>query len=635
MRILTLFLFLFFSFSSFSQELDLSTEAIPEDMVSNANAVVREHQMNVKLPSKRKMEVRYKRVVTILNEKGNEHINTFIGYNKSINVKNAYAEVYDKTGNLIKKIRKKDFLDVSAVDGGTLYSDSRVLFMNYLPISYPYTVIFTYELETENTGNLPSWRFVEDFMVSTMQTKYSIDFATPELKPSILEKNFGTYPIVSKTEGNVISYEANNIGAIKDENLRPSLEKILPRLMVSPINFYYEGYQGNINNWKDAGLWMNKNLLKDQDKLEPATIALAKDLVSGIDDALEKAKKIYQYVQENTRYISVQVGIGGLKPISAIEVDRLKYGDCKGLANYTKALLKAVDVDAYYVHVEAGQNKVDFEDDMASFEQGNHVILAIPYNEKYYWIDCTSQIHPFGFLGDFTDDRKVLIMKPDGGEIATTDAYLNEKNHQITQASYALNEEGDLSGNINIKTYGIQYDSHFYLEEQPKEDVEDYYKNYWSNINNLTVERYGFKNDKDSVAFEENVDISASRYSVVSDDRLIFVANTFNNSQYVPRRYRDRKFPLEISRGYLDEDEYTVQLPKGYVVESLPEENHIKTKFGEYAINFEQKDETIIIKRKLFIKAGTYPNSEYGAYRTFRRNIARSDNSKIVLIQKT
>ncbi len=53
-------------------------------------------------------------------------------------------------------------------------------------------------------------------------------------------------------------------------------------------------------------------------------------------------------MQDKTRYISVQIGIGGWKPMLADDVNKLGYGDCKGLTNYTKALLEAVDVPSYY-----------------------------------------------------------------------------------------------------------------------------------------------------------------------------------------------------------------------------------------------------------------------------------------------
>ncbi|MDP4989490.1 MAG: DUF3857 domain-containing protein, partial [Polaribacter sp.] len=108
-------------------------------------------------------------------------------------------------------------------------------------------------------------------------------------------------------------------------------------------------------------------------------------------------------MQQKTRYISVQIGIGGWEPIAANLVDDVGYGDCKGLTNYTKALLDVADVTAYYTVVYA-DDRIDVDKDFSSL-QGNHVILNIPNNGKDVWLECTSQTMPFGFLGDFTDDR--------------------------------------------------------------------------------------------------------------------------------------------------------------------------------------------------------------------------------------
>ncbi|WP_146129867.1 DUF3857 domain-containing protein [Flagellimonas meridianipacifica] len=592
--------------------------------------------MKVALLSKEEMLVHHNRVVTVLNEEGNKHIRAFAGYNNSQTIRSIQAEIFDKDGNSIKRIKKKEFVDVSAVDGGTLYSDSRVLYMSYLPTEYPYTVSFSYEMKTKNTGTLPSWYFIDDFMASTEKCSYEIEYALSALKPNILEKNFEGYAITRKETLNGIQYSVANIPALRDEYLRPSTQNIFPSLVICPVDFYYEGYSGKIYGWKDVGLWMNNNLLRDQDELLPSTKSEINELVKGVEDSLEKARIVYKYVQENTRYISVQVGIGGLKPISAIEVDKVKYGDCKGLSNYTKALLKQVGVESYYVHVEAGKEKIDFEDGVASLAQGNHVILAIPYNDKYYWVDCTSQIHPFGFLGDFTDDRRVLIMKPEGGEITYTDAYLDEENLQTTKGIYSLDEEGDLLGKMEITTKGIQYEEHFGIQNLPDTELVKYYKNYLRKINNLILGKYYLENNQDEVTFKEVIALSASKYASKTDDgKLIFIPNCFNNVQSVPPRYRNRRFPMEIQRGYLDVDEYIISLPKNFDVLSLPKSNSFSEKFGEYSIEFWKEKSQIRVKRRILIKSGTYSKLDYDKYRSFKRKITKLDNSKIILNKKT
>jgi hypothetical protein len=341
-------------------------------------------------------------------------------------------------------------------------------------------------------------------------------------------------------------------------------------------------------------------------------------------------------VQDNTRYISVQVGIGGFKPISAIEVDRLKYGDCKGLSNYTRSLLKAVGITAYYCHVEAGNEKVDFEEDFADLKQGNHAILAIPDEGGYSWIDCTSNTNPFGYLGNFTDDRKVLVVKPEGGEITRTPAYLNDTNRQDTKAACTLNKDGGIAGKVLISTRGIQYAQHFGLDRKSGGDCLTYYKNYWSYINNLTLSSFDFENNKDSVVFREQVQLEAANYSSISGNLMLFAPNAFNRSTYIPDRYSERKLPFKIQRGFLDEDNFEIALPKEYAVEALGEDKSLDTEFGNYRINmvYDEKNHSLHYHRRLFLKEGQYPKEMYEAYRNFRKEVASIDNTQVVLIKR-
>lgn len=601
-------------------------------MTRNADAVIRQDEMVVDLLSQKSMVIKRKKVVTVLNESGDKYAVAFVGYDNGRRVKNIEARVYNAAGDQIERIREKNFKDVSAVDGGTLYSDSRVKYYPYTPINYPYTLEFTYEVSTKNTGELPaSWQFLEDFRVSTENSSIKINFATPDLKPLTKEINLEGVEIFKEENNNSILFQAKNVEAIKEEGMCPSFFKLVPQIRIRPVNFHYEGYDATINDWNDLGVWMSDNLLRGRDELPVATVSKVKKLVDGVEDDLEKAKIIYKYVQENTRYISVQVGIGGMRPISAIDVDRVKYGDCKGLSNYTKALLKAVGVEAYYVHVEAGREQVDFDEEFADLAQGNHVILAIPYKGRYYWIDCTSSVHPFGFVGDFTDNRKAFVIKPDGGEIVSTPAYLDEQNYQLTKASYRLQVDGSIEGDVRIDTYGIQYDDRFTLAERSDDKVKEHYKDYWNYVNNLTIGSYRFENDQDQVHFTEHLSVDAAHYASKSGDRLIFAANAFNKYGFVPVRYRNRRLPFEIQRGFMDEDEITIGIPEGYAIEAMPESISIENKYGRYDLAFELLDGSIRLKRKLLVKSGMYPNTEYDRFRDFLKNVSKYDNAKVVV----
>ena len=628
-------LFLFVGLYFYPQEQpNYNVDNIPEELKKSVNAVVRLDATHIDIVGIDRMHQTVKRVVTVFNKAGDDFVRSSVGYDKERKIKTLEAKVYDASGEELKRIKKKEFKDFAAVDGFSLYVDNRVLSYHHIPVTYPYTFEITYEIETSDTGSLPNWYFLSGYDLSVQESDFLISYASESLKPVIKESNLEGLLVEKEEAQGKIRYRASNIQSMEKEMLSPSFLSLVPRLLVRLPNFTYKGIKGRINDWKDVGDWMN-NLLEGQDKLSEATVQMAKQLVSGIDDDLEKAKIIHKYVQESTRYISVQVGIGGLKPISAIEVDKVKYGDCKGLSNYTMALLKAVGVPSYYVVIEADNRKVDFYEDFADLSQGNHVIITIPYKGQYYWVDCTSQIHPFAFIGDFTDDRKALVIKPENSELVKTTAYLNKDNHQHIQGSYTITTRGDLIGDASIVTQGIQYDQHFYLEDQDDEDIKDYYKAFFDKINNLEVFEYSFENNKDDVTFGETVEMGAAKYATTTEDKIIFVANALNNNQFIPKRYRNRKYPFVIQRGYFDEDECLIKIPETYKVEYVPEAKEFNTEFGDYSIRFETQEDGILLKRSLFIKQGEYPSDQYGQYRTFRRNIAKSDNSKIILTLNT
>jgi len=640
MKFTKLYLTLFLGLISnlvFAQETQLAALLIPQELKEDANAVIRNESKTIKISSVDEMTVRVSRTITILNKIGNSYVGGSVWYNNDTKIKSLYAEIYDAFGTRIKKIKKKDFLDFSAVDGGTLYSDDRVKELQYTPTQYPYTVKLEYEYETSTTSSIPDWSPVYYYYVGVQNSLYTINYPA-DVSISAKEKFFDGFEIDNYSGASLIKYSAKNIKPISYEASGPSLNYVRPKLLVSPNKVNTKGVIGSYKNWKEFGLWMHTKILEGKDQLDESTKSKIKSLVAGIDDPIEKAKIIYEYMQNKTRYISVQVGIGGIQPIAANEVDKVGYGDCKGLTNYTKALLDLVGVPSYYVHVQAGsRDKVSFEKDFASLAQGNHVILNIPNGEEDIWLECTNQTMPFGFLGDFTDDRDVLVITPEGGVIKRTPAYLNETNLQHMKAEIQLDATGNVKGNINIVSKGIQYDNKYYRESFSKKDLEKYYKtNFWDYNNNLAISSIDITNNKDSIVFSEKLTATIQNYASIQQGAYLFRVNVFNKNGYVPKRYRKRIYPLEISRGYKNMDEFTIKLPQGYTLETMPTDILLEKKFGVYKVNFTKVDDsTLIYKRELSIKAGTYPKEDYKPYRSFRKKIAKYDGLRLSLIKKS
>ncbi len=631
-NILSTFFIFFIFFTTYSQNnSDYNFLTIPTDLRENANVVERLDKMTVDIISQQEMIINIDGVFTILNKLADDYADITIYYDKTSRVQKVTATYFDAFGNEIKKIRKKDFKDYSA-SGSDLFSDSRAIHYDYIPTTYPYTVHYQYQYKTSNTAFIPSWIYASSYYKSIEKSIFTINY--PEgfvLRKS--EKNFDGYDIEVVEEKGRLSYITKNIKAMKKELLAPPIFDFLPTVKFGLNKYNLEGVDGVANNWKEFGEWYYRNLIASTLDLPESAKLKIKSLTSITDDPVEKAKIVYEYVQSKVRYISIQVGVGGFKPMQASAVENLSYGDCKALTNYTSALLKEVGIESYHAFLYSGVKR-DVDANVAAPE-GNHMILYLPIEGKDYWLECTSQSSSFGDIGDFTDDRDVVIITPEGGELKHTRVYDEKENMQKIFGSYSLDNDGNMKAQVNVEMKGTQFDNHIHYEQASPKEKEELFKNFWDNINNMNIKSAEIINNKKEGKFEEKVSFSATNYAVKTGERLIFPINAFNVSEKAPKRMRDRKLPVNISFGYYDVDEVVVNLPEQYSIEAISNNVNLETEFGTYKLTIDKVSDTQLkYKREILIKNGQYPKEAYKEYRNFRKKITRADNSKIVLIKK-
>lgn len=637
MRFCVCFFFCFMAYGLLAQKMMYPVLSLDARSVQNANAVIRLDETTIDLSSPKNLRRSHRRIVTVLNRKGYDYLDLQVYYDKKISIKNLGAVVYDAFGKEVKKFKSGDFKDVAAVSSFSLYEDSRVKYLNYTPVQYPYTIEFFYEINTPNTAWIPFWRPMKGYNISTEKSTYDVIYDA-YLGLNKKDKNFSGHNITDRSTSGRLSMMAENLEAIHPEELGPDFAELGPMLMVAPKEFYYEGYTGKADDWEGLGQWMYDNLIVDRTGLSEETKHMVRGLVHGIDDPIEKAKIIYSYVQDHTRYISVQVGIGGIRPISASEVDRVKYGDCKGLTNYTKALLEVVGVTSYYtgVYAQAGRQKGIDRDFPSLFGQINHVILNIPIEDgEPVWLECTDQTLPFGFLGDFTDDREVLSITPEGGRVIRTPKYTVSENSRVTRAVFGVLADRGLVASAEIVSKGLRYDNKFHLEREEKREQDKHYKGQWGHIGNLGIKTITLQNDKENVVFTEQVNFGAADFAEVSGGLLMFSPNVLSRDVTVPNLYRNRKLPLKIEKGFTDEDYFEIDLPEGFEIEFLPGNISIENNFGKYRAEIESISDTRLMYRRTFmVKEGLYAKEAYSAYRDFIKEVSINDQAKIVLAKK-
>jgi len=516
----------------------------------------------------------------------------------------------------------------------SLFEDVRL--KHYLPAitNYPYTIAYEYEERSKQSLDFDKWKPNPYPGVAVEKSSFSFT-CKPDFPIKYKETNVPGKENITNSQGlKTYTWQVNNLKAIKHEPFSPYSENYLTSVQIAPEKFSYYGIKGSFNSWNELGKWEYDKLLADRKELPIETIEHVKEITKDITDPKLKAKKIYEYMQGKTHYISVQVGIGGNQPFLAADVDKQNYGDCKALVNYTQALLNAVNIESYYCVVKSGRDyKVSMLNDFASMEQGDHIILCLPFKNDTTWVECTSQTFPFGYLGSFTDDRTVLACTPEGGKLMHTPKYTAQTNLKSRKANFVINVGGELSGSMATTFKGTYYEYRDELINEPRTEQLKMLQKIYS-INNLDIKNLEIKQDKsfDPVT-TENIILNARDYASLTDGKYYFMLNPVNRIGDPPRQIRNRLNNVYINRGYTDIDEVTYTIPPGYRLEKDPLNMSIARPFAKFTVTMALKGDQLIYRRELQFTDGTYSKDTYQDLVDFYQSVDDADEYTVSLVK--
>jgi len=603
---------------------------LSDEIKQNANVVVRSstEEFIILGPEKATQIVHLE--LSILNSKGKKESSQYVWYDSNKKITNLAATLYDKTGKRVKKYKNSEIEDFSA-SGSNMYSDSRVKVIDFNFPSYPYTIVLDYKIEHSGIMFYPQW--LPQNRNTTAVEKASFKVRVPA-NLGINYYNKMVEPTIEQENADEIyTWKVENLQAFKSEPYSPPLRERVPYVMLTPKQFAMSGYSGSMSSWQSIGEY-DLSLLHNKQNLPDLLKSEVDELIIGKTDKREVAKIIYEYVQNSTRYVSVQLGIGGWEPYDAQYVYENGYGDCKALTNYTMALLRYAGIESIYTSVYAGRGVPDIN---AEFPNAlfNHVILAVPMETDTVWLECTSQTNPFGYLGSFTSDRHVLLSTKEGGKLVKTPRYAEDVSTQIRKIDLSISKEGVAEANVETEYHGLQYENvDHQLRKAPDDQKEWLLKNL--NLTGLKINSLSYQHfPEETPSIKESITLSTSGYASVTGNRIFLNPNLFNQHKYIPKKLEARQFEIVVNSAFTDIDSVLISVPENYHIEHMPEPMILKSQFGEYKADFQKTDDGVLYIRKYTRYKGRYPSSTYDELRSMLKEVARFDRSKLVLAGST
>lgn len=608
-----------------AQITSFDTRMVPDTVKKDAAVIKRFESYHFEVTDIDRAILKHRKVLTVLNDYGESSL-SFVQYNnKFFTLDEADVKLYDANGKLISKYRKKD-MSTSAYGEG-LVDDGKY---NYLVLStstYPVTVEIEYTRIYKGTLFYPEFT-IQGYYEGVEKAEYTAKVPKElglryqpkniKISPSVSEE--GKYTIYKWQVENLppISYESGSIGSGN-----------YARVIMAPNRFKMDNFEGDMSSWKSFGNWY-RALIKGADALSDERKQFFADMVKDAPTEKEKVKKIYSYLQNNFRYVSIQLGIGGFKPFPADFTDKRKYGDCKGLSNYTQAALASVGIRSHQALIYRDEAVLGAEEDFPC-NQFNHAILMVPIGKDSIWLECTSKTLDFGSLDNTTRDRHALVVTEAGGVLLKTPVTSHAHNSFSTSVKVELAEDGSaLTENMIVPTG--HYKELMYDLRNEKKDV----------IKHYIVDNWGLKQPDD---FEINYKGEAENFHAVLRTDVEKVPEFVAGSKMflAPRMHKlwTKKLPASTNRqhDYVFRfpcevtDTTFFMLPSGYVKDALPKEKSLDCGYASFTTKywFDEEKKALVSVGKLVLRKNRIPSADYQKVKAFFDEVMMDDNQRIVI----
>jgi len=559
--------------------------------------------------------------IRINNRKGDKYAEISIPFNKMNKVSNIEASIADRTGKEIKKLKKSNIIEKSESSAISFYEDNYVKEFALRSNIYPYTLKYSYRMQTNEFIFVVHWLPLIDNEIPTLQAILKV--TTPAGYLINYKSNLAEKPKVDSIAGKIYySWQTSFPKPVLAETWSPPLLQFIPYVEIVPDEFYYV-LKGSHKSWESYGNW-NLGLLNGLDDLPLMEKYKIQAITNNIRDEKEKIRVLFHYLQDATRYINISIKTGGLKPYPASYVAKNKYGDCKALSNYFRSCLSVIDVKAYYTTINAG-DVIEAIDPCFPSQQFNHVILFIPLKQDTIWVDCTSDL-AFGYLGTFTQNRPAFVLNDNASKLIMTPPLTFSDVLESRKINARINPDKTMKADFTTILRGDKYELLSYIMTALSESERFQY------LGRRIVET-GFQMDNYSLTVPDRDTPEICLKYTASSDKMMKAYGNESLVKIIPLYFpfmeepKKRELPVQIDYPVYNVDSIEYAIPETYTVTDIPKNITITSDYGEYKADFLLSGHSLLAIKQLKLNVGTYPLDEYQKFYNFISHLSEAENS--------
>ena len=623
------------------------SEPLPEHD-EKTDAVLMYAEQNVTVLSTDRIRTQVREVYKILRPGGRDYGEVFVPFNSpEQKVVNLHGWCIPAQGKDYE-VKDKDAVELSVpkIEGAELVTDLRAKAIR-IPAPDPGNVIgYEYEVESQPLVLQDAWEFQERAPVR--ESHYSLNLpAGWEYKASWLN-----YPEVTATAGvgGSTQWVVHDVKGVRGEEEMPPMQGVLGQLIVA---FFPPGgltARNGFSNWREMGIWMG-NLENGRYAASTEMKQKVTELTSSAPNTLAKMRVLARFVQDDIRYVAIELGIGGWQPHVASDVFMHKYGDCKDKANLMRALLGEIGVEAYQVAINTERGSITpqtpayrgFDHEITAIRLPSDVqdpsLIAIyqhPKLGRLLFFDPTDEVTPLGQIRGDLQANYALLVTPDGGELVELPEQPAIMNSIARSGKLSLDATGQLSGHISEVRLGDRAAAErFRLRTVTKDTdrIQPIESLLAGSLADFRITSATLVNPtRSDLPFGYEYSFQSSNYAQHAGNLLLVRPRVLGSrSSALLETKEPRQFPIEFPGPEKSSDTFDIAVPAGYVVDDLPPPVNVDFSFASYHSNTEASGNTIHYTRTFEIKELSVPVSKAGELKQLYRTIAGDERNTAVL----
>lgn len=544
------------------------------------------------------------------------------------------------TENNSSKIKVDHFETKDSFGGSVFFSDQQSISFVFPAVKKGATTTLQYEENIKDPHFLGSFRF--GTYVPTKEAVYTVEVPkniTLGYKTFNLEKANVTFDKKETKKSTIYSWKANNIGNFRKENNSLSILNYLPHIIVYIKNYEVKKEQKPVlNDVKDLYSWYIslKNQV-DRSNLEEV-LGIAENITKNATSNAEKTKIIFNWVQDNIRYVAFEDGLGGFIPRGAASVCNKRYGDCKDMANILYEMLTHVGVEAHHTWIGTRDRPYSYYEVPTPIVD-NHMITTAIINGEIIFLDATDSYVPYGMPSSFIQGKEALIgISDEEFKIIKVPEQVKEKNTSLIETTVSL--ENDVLKASEKRTFkGYEMVDFIYDAKYKKDDTteEEYLNNKYQIGNNKTTYtaiNLGDLDIKDD-SYEINYDIEINNYAKKIGSKIYLNLNLEKPLAKDIILLEKQRFGKKIGHRYIRNYKTTFLIPDGYMLKSVPKNIANELENYGFTFKFEQEDTNkLIVHKTIYINTLALENNQFEDYNIFIKSLIKAYKKSIVLEKK-